>query len=120
MQGTSLGFKLLHETKDAAAAYFVSGRSPRKWGKRTSSLHNGSVGVIVWGAAVLGIARGAGKPPAAGRPKRRSALGANRTRRDSGNDVMDPKRSSGAFTRLAYRPLVTDRAMAAWYHPSIA
>jgi hypothetical protein len=40
---TSLGFKLLHETKDAAAAYFVSGQSPRKWGKRTSSLHNGSV-----------------------------------------------------------------------------
>jgi hypothetical protein len=35
-----------------------------------------------------------GKPPAGGRPKRRSALGANRTRRDSGNDVMDPKRSA--------------------------
>jgi hypothetical protein len=27
---------------------------------------------------------------------------------------------SGAFTRLAYRPLVTDRAIEAWYHPSIA
>ena len=27
---------------------------------------------------------------AAGRPKRRSALGANRTRRDSGNNVNDP------------------------------
>jgi hypothetical protein len=30
---------------------------------------------------------------------RMSALGANRTRRDGGNDMMDPK-----FTRLAYRP----------------
>ena len=37
-----------------------------------------------------------------------------------GNDVRDPKRSSGTFTRLAYRPLVTDRAMEAWYHLSIA
>jgi hypothetical protein len=25
-----------------------------------------------------------------------------------------------AFARLAYRPLVTDRAMEAWYRPSIA
>jgi hypothetical protein len=33
---------------------------------------------------------------------------------------FDPKRSFEAFTRLAYRPLVTDRAMEAWYHPSIA
>jgi hypothetical protein len=31
-----------------------------------------------------------------------------------------PKRSFEAFTRLADRPLVTDRAMEAWYHPSIA
>jgi hypothetical protein len=27
---------------------------------------------------------------------------------------------SGAFTQLAYRPLVEDRAMEAWYHASIA
>ena len=32
----------------------------------------------------------------------------------------DLERSSGAFTRLAYRPLVTDHAMEAWYDPSIA
>jgi hypothetical protein len=35
-------------------------------------------------------------------------------------NTIDPKRSFEAFTRLAYRPLVTDRAMEAWYHPSIA
>src|SRR5215468_9367962 len=29
-----------------------------------------------------------------------------------------PERSSGAFIGLAYRPLVTDRAMEAWYNPS--
>src|SRR5215813_12516127 len=29
----------------------------------------------------------------------------------------DPKRSSGAFTRLAYQPQSTDRAMEAWYYP---
>jgi hypothetical protein len=31
-----------------------------------------------------------------------------------------PKRSFEAFTRLCLSPLVTDRAMEAWYHPSIA
>jgi hypothetical protein len=31
----------------------------------------------------------------------------------------DPKRSFEAFTRPAYRPLVTDWAMEAWYHPSL-
>ena len=41
---------------------------------------------------------------------RMSALGANRTRRDGGNDAIDPERSLGR----------TDRAMEAWYHPSIA
>jgi hypothetical protein len=34
-------------------------------------------------------------------------------------NTIDPNHS-GAFTRLAYRPLVKDRAMEAWYHPSIA
>jgi hypothetical protein len=33
---------------------------------------------------------------------------------------FEPKRSSEAFTRLAYRPLVTDWAMEALYHASIA
>jgi hypothetical protein len=33
------------------------------------------------------------------------------------NDVNDPKRSSGAFTRLAIA--VTDRAMETWYPSSI-
>jgi hypothetical protein len=34
---------------------------------------------------------------------------------------FDPQAVFGSITRLAYRlPLVTDRAMEAWYHPSIA
>jgi hypothetical protein len=33
---------------------------------------------------------------------------------------FDPNRSFEAFTRLAYRPLFTDRAMEAWYYLSIA
>jgi hypothetical protein len=36
------------------------------------------------------------------------------------SDANDPERSSGAFTRLAYRPLVTDWAMETWYNPSVA
>jgi hypothetical protein len=39
---------------------------------------------------------------------------------DMGWPYRLPKRSFEAFTRLADRPLVTDRAMEAWYHPSIA
>jgi hypothetical protein len=35
-------------------------------------------------------------------------------------DAIDPKRSSGAFHAACLSPLVTDRAMAAWYHPSMA
>jgi hypothetical protein len=35
-------------------------------------------------------------------------------------DANDPERSSGASIGPAYRPLVTDRPMEAWYHPSIA
>jgi len=32
-------------------------------------------------------------------------------------DRRRPKRSSGAFTRLAYQAWSTDRAMEAWYDP---
>jgi hypothetical protein len=42
--------------------------------------------------------------PAAGRSKRRSALGANRTRRDSGNDVNDPDRTLASKDQCAFTP----------------
>jgi hypothetical protein len=55
-------------------------------------------------AAARPLAARAQQPLAAGeRPKRRSALGTNRTRGNGGNDVMDPSQSSEAFTRLAHR-----------------
>jgi len=36
------------------------------------------------------------------------------------NDAADPKRSFGTIHRTCLSALVTDRAMEAWHHPSIA
>ena len=49
-----------------------------------------------------------------------SALEANRTCRDGGNDVNDPERSFGKHSFDLPIGLVRDRAVEAWYHPSIA
>jgi hypothetical protein len=42
------------------------------------------------------------------------------TRWDGGNDVNDPEQPFGSIHATCLSALVTDRAMEAWYHPSIA